>query len=71
MVPLNVKTTCIYKQLFKSENSIPISNGNLNCALNLKTANNTNNNYNNISEMDHFKTTQKLKRLFGRLKLVH
>ena len=39
MVQLNVKTTYIYKQLFKSANSISLSNGNPSYILNFKTAN--------------------------------
>ena len=46
MVQLNVKKTCIYKQLFKSANSISLSNGNPSCILNIKTANNKNRNNN-------------------------
>ena len=44
MVQLNVNTTSIYNQLFKSANSIPPSNGNPSCALNFNTTNNKNNN---------------------------
>ena len=46
MVQFNVKTTCIYKQLFKSANSISLSNDNPSCFLNFKTTNNKNKNNN-------------------------
>ena len=39
MIQLNVKTTCLNKQLFKSANSISLANGNPSCILNFKATN--------------------------------